>query len=66
MTKAEVRIVTTDPDRVGTIRNGIQAVADELDCDVAEGRGRPAATEISRAEAVEELARAYTGWPKDP
>ncbi|MFW5905386.1 MAG: hypothetical protein ACOCUO_00900 [archaeon] len=54
-----IRVEGTD---ARVVENALIAAADELDADLNGSRGRPADGEISNAEALVEVARAYTGW----
>lgn len=54
-------ITVSDDQTQETIENALRAVEAELDVDVHRQRGRPAAEEITMADAVGEMAAAYDG-----
>lgn len=59
---SELVISTSDGATAATIENGIQAVDDLEAVDVRRRPGRTTDGEITQAEAIAELAEAYTGW----
>lgn len=57
-------ISVPDPDRAATVRNALEAAADERDATLNDTRGRPGDGEIAQSEALAEVAAAYTGWKR--
>lgn len=50
-------------DDVAIVENALEAVAADRDAELNTGRGQPTDGQMTRGEALVELARAYTGWP---
>lgn len=61
MTQGDLHLRLTDDEEIETVENALEAVAEAEDKRLNTA-GKPAEDELTRGQALVELAAAYTGW----
>lgn len=59
---SEALNLRVEGDRARTVLNALEAAAEDMGATLRQKRGRAKDGEVTRTEALEEVAESYTGW----